>query len=372
MKRGLATACALVGVSLAASGCGSGSDGAKAGGAVVQMRLTDAGCDPARLEVRAGPTTFEVRNDGADAVTELEVLEDGRILGEAENLAAGLSGRFSLTLRPGRYVTYCPGGDSAERGTLTVTGTGGRAPSQGALAAVSRYRRYVETQTGVLVRRTAAFAAAVRGGDLARAKLLYASARIPYERIEPVAESFGDLDPAIDARAGDVPEARWTGFHPLEQALWVRNSTKGTSRLAARLVADVRALQRRARTVELEPAQVANGSVELLGEVSKSKITGEEERYSHVDLVDFEANVDGARAAFAAVRPLVAAPRPQLARLIDRQFAAVASALAPYRRGATFVSYTELDRADTRRLSRAIDALAEPLSQVGAIVVRSS
>ena len=44
----------------------------------------------------------------------------------------------------------------------------------------------------------------------------------------------------------------------------------------------------------LQPAQVANGSVDLLGEVAKSKVTGEEERYSHTDLGDFEANVDGA------------------------------------------------------------------------------
>jgi iron uptake system component EfeO len=34
-----------------------------------------------------------------------------------------------------------------------------------------------------------------------------------------------------------------------------------------------------------------------------------------------------------------------------------------------FVSYTTLTPADTRTLSQAIDALAEPLSKVGTIVV---
>ena len=58
-------------------------------------------------------------------------------------------------------------------------------------------------------------------GDIAEAKDLFAYAREPYERIEPIAEALGDLDPAIDAREGDVPEAKWTGFHRIEKALWV-------------------------------------------------------------------------------------------------------------------------------------------------------
>src|SRR6185437_117031 len=162
-------------------------------------------------------------------------------------------------------------------------------------------------------------------------------------------------------------KAKWTGFHPLEQFLWVRGTT-GPEKLRTKLLADVLELQRRVRTIRLQPAQVANGAVELLGEVSKSKITGEEERYSHLDLLDFQANVDGAEAAFESVAGLVAAKQPGLATRIRARFADVDRALAPYRRGSSFVSYTELTKADTRALSRSIDAVAEPPSQVGAIV----
>jgi len=366
----IAAPAALVAAVLFLAACGGGGGKSSGGGKSVRVKLTDAGCDPARLTLPAGGTTFEVTNDGADAVSEFEVLDGDRIVGEVENLAPGLSGRFSITLKPGRYVTYCPGGKTVERGTLVVTGAAGQAaPSAAEAAAVRRYRAYVESQTTLLVARTRAFVGALQAGDVAEAKARYAAARVPYERIEPVAESFGRLDPAIDARAGDVPPARWTGFHPIEQRLWVKNTTAGTRPLAVRLLADVQRLRRLVRTVALEPAQVANGAVELLGEVSKSKITGEEERYSHLDLVDFEANVDGARAAFESVRPILAVRRPQLARTIDRRFDAVDRALHPYRRGTSFVAYTVLDRRDTRRLSQAIDALAEPLSQVGAIVV---
>ena len=258
----------------------------------VDVKLVDAGCEPAELRLAAGPVTFEVANDGADAISEFEILDGDRILGEVENLPPGLSGHFSLTLKPGRYTMYCPGGSSAERGPLVVSGKAS-GTSAAAAAAVAQYRRYVEGQTALLVTRTRRFVQELEAGDLEGAKTVYAAARAPYERIEPVAESFGNLDPAIDARAGDVPKAKWTGFHPIEQYLWVRGAT-GPKELRTKLMDDVLDLQRRVQTIELEPAQVANGSVELLGEVSKSKITGEEERYSHIDLVDFEANVQGA------------------------------------------------------------------------------
>ncbi len=203
-------------------------------------------------------------------------------------------------------------------------------------------------------------------GDVAAARRAYATARAPYERVEPVAETFGDLDLRIDARANDVPRSQWIGFHPIERRLWVAKTTKGTTALADGLVADARTLQRLVRTVKLEPAQVANGANELLGEVSKSKITGEEERYSHIDLLDFEANVQGSRAAFDAIRATLADKDPSLVAEIERRFGLVDAALRPHKTPTGFVSYTALDKPQVRRLSEVIDALAEPLSQAPA------
>jgi high-affinity iron transporter len=355
-----------------AAGCGSsgGSSSSASGARHVKVALTDAGCSPATLKVASGPTTFDVSNEGAGAVTEFEILKGSRIVGEVENVAEGLNRSFSLTLQPGSYTTYCPGGKSATKGTLTVTGaTVAVAGNAQAAAAVDSYRRYLLQQTGELVNLTEKFTGHVSSGDVTRAKDVYAVTRAPYERIEPVAESFGSLDPDIDARAGDVPTSKWTGFHPIERSLWIHDSASGLDTTASKLLEDVKLLQTKVRTVELEPSQIANGAVELLGEVSKSKITGEEERYSHVDLVDFEANVAGARAAFDAVSPLARARSAGIVEDIDKRFRTVDDALAQYRRGQGFVSYTELTRADKRKLSQSIDALAEPLSKVPSLVV---
>lgn len=354
-------------VALLAAGCGSDSEGSTEAKEIA-FKLTDAGCDPHNAQAAAGPITFDVENQGTAAVNELEVLDGETVLGEVGNLADGESGSFSLTLEQGEYTLYCPGG-AKDRGTLTVSGELQAENSPEVEAAVARYRKYLEQNTAELVAATEPFVAAVVAGDVARAKALYPAARIPYERIEPVAESFGTLDPRIDARENDVPAGEFEGFHRIERALWIEDTTAGMAPVAKQLLADVEELRDKVKTVQLQAVQVANGANELLGEVSASKITGEEERYSHIDLVDFEANVEGAEVAFEAVEPLLAKKDPELSAEIAAGFDDVYSSLDPYRRGDNFVSYTELSEADTRKLAQEIDALAEELSQVPAQIV---
>ena len=128
-------------------------------------------------------------------------------------------------------------------------------------------------------------------------------------------------------------------------------------------------LQSRIPDIELEPAQLANGAVELLNEVATSKITGEEDRYSHTDLWDFEANLEGAKQAFVALRPMIEAKDPALATKLETRFAATEQVLAKYRQGDGYVLYTTLTKADTRAMATQVDALADVLSKVAPIVV---
>lgn len=349
-----------------ATACGSSED-SPAGAKKIAFKLTDAGCEPHDAKVPAGPLTVEIENAGTSKVTEMEIMEGETVLGEQENLTDGLSGGFSLTLEAGEYTIYCPGGDD-ERGTLTVSGELKSKGSAKADAAVAHYREFLEENTEELVAKTKPFVAAVVAGEVAKAKSLYAATRMPYERIEPVAESFGSLDPRIDARENDVPPDEFEGFHRIEKALWEEGTARGMAPVAKQLQADVKELAQKVETVDLQAAQIANGANELLGEVSASKITGEEERYSHTDLVDFEANVEGAEAAFEAVKPLLDESDPELSGAIEADFKAVFAELQPYRRGNGFVSYTELSQADTRKLAQSIDTLAEKLSQVPAAV----
>jgi iron uptake system component EfeO len=232
-------------------------------------------------------------------------------------------------------------------------------------AAVDEYKAYVVEQTEQLVQDTSLFTSAVIAGNVEEAKELYAPARVPWERIEPVAESLGDLDPNIDAREGDVPEDEWRGFHRLEQALWIDNTTEGQEDYALQLQADVETLQAEVSDLQLEPADLVTGSIELLNEVSAGKITGEEERYSGTDLYDIQANVEGSQAAFEALQPMLEERDPDLVAEIDERFDAVYETLAPYRDEDGWVPYTDVTEDERRQISQSIDALAEPLSQIG-------
>ena len=235
---------------------------------------------------------------------------------------------------------------------------------------VATYRAYIEQNADLLVQRTRPFVDAVVAGKIAQARALYAPAREPYERIEPVAGVFGDLDPAIDALESDVPAGgTFSGFHRLERALWQQNTTAGMAPMAKKLLADVIQVQALVKTIDLDPATIANGAVGLLNEISATKISGVEDRYSHTDLWDIEANVVGAQAAYNSVRPLVVTRATALASTIDGGFSGVLAALQPYQKGAGFVSFTTLTPADTQAFGQLIDALADPLSQVAAIVV---
>jgi iron uptake system component EfeO len=359
---------AIVALALFATACGS-SEEAAPGAEAMTFTLTDAGCTPHDATAAAGPINFEVENGGSSKVTEMEVLDGETILGERENITEGLDGSFALTLEEGEYTLRCNGGDE-EDGTLRVTGKLKSQNSPEVEKAIAGYRTYLEKNTDELVAKTQPFVDAVVAGEIEEAKALYPAARIPYERIEPVAESFGDLDPRIDARENDVPKSEFGGFHRIEKALWEEGTTKGMPPVAEQLQADVEELAGKVKGVKLQAVQIANGANELLSEVSASKITGEEERYSHIDLVDFQANVEGSQVAFESVEPILIANDPKLAKQIEADFEAVYTALKPYRRGDGFVLYGALTQSDTRKLAQVIDTLAEELSHVPAEITK--
>jgi len=249
-----------------------------------------------------------------------------------------------------------------------TTGTVAVGGSPELAEAAEGYEEYVVEQVALLEERTEAFTGAVLAGDVEEAKRLFGPTREPWERIEPVAASLGDYDPNIDAREGDVPDDEWRGFHRIEKALWEENTTEGQDEYARQLMQDATNLREDVEGLELEPVDLVTGSVELLNEVSAGKITGEEDRYSHTDLYDINANVEGSEVAFEELKPEVAGEDMGLANEVTAGFDDVYEELDQYRKGDGWVSYETLNEADRRALSQKVDALAEPLSRVGQVL----
>jgi iron uptake system component EfeO len=345
----------------------------------VSVTLTNDGCTPSASTVHSGPMTFTVKNVNATAVSELELLSGQRIVGEKENLAPGFSGSFSLELDAGTYSLYCPGA-STQNTAFTVTGTSAPTASDGPAKLLQigtrDYAGYINGQVATLVATVKPLVTAIDAGNLAAAQQAYAKSRPYYERVEPVAESFtigsNNLDADIDARINDVPLSKWEGFHRIERALFADHTTRGMKGYAAGLLGNVEKLQRKTAHLHYQPAELANGAVSLLDEVAKSKITGEEERYSHIDVLDMEANVEGSEQAFADLEPALKKIDPQLSATVAHRFTALTTLLAHYRDPQAlggWVRYDKLSAKDVRRLSQSVEAVSEPLSQVAGKVV---
>ncbi|GEL05767.1 EfeM/EfeO family lipoprotein [Rummeliibacillus sp. G93] len=239
---------------------------------------------------------------------------------------------------------------------------------------VDAYKKFALGQMDHFIVETDKFVKAVKAGDIKKAKEIYPVARMYFERSEPIAESFGDLDPRIDARLADLKEEGqgvedWTGYHKIEYGLWKENKTKGYEKTADQLLADSKELRARVETVEVTPDTMLTGAVDLLNEVSTSKITGEEEIYSHTDLYDFKANVEGAEKIFTILKDQIENKDPKLVKDLTEKFEAVNDLLAKYQtKDGGYISYTKLTKEDTKALSEAVNHLGEPLSQMGIIM----
>jgi iron uptake system component EfeO len=362
----------LVGVLLGAAGlagCSSSSGGSQAG--AITVTGTDTACTPQTTQVAAGTVAFRLENQGS-RVNELYVLRpDGSIVGERENVGPGTSGELRVDMPAGSYTLQCKPGMTGDgiRTAITATGAATAASDPRLGPAVTAYRGYVLTEAKRSLAGAQQLRDAVAAGNLAEAKALYASSRVGWERIEPVAESFGDLDPRIDLREADLESGQtWTGWHVIEKGLFRSGTTKGLKPVADRLVTDLQDLVRRVPTAEISATSMANGAAELLDEVAKTKITGEEEAFSHTDLVDIQANVDGARQVVTLLRPVLTAKSPDLATQLESSLADLQKILDGHRTSAGFPSYTSITQDQRRTLSEAVDAASDPLSRLTAAV----
>ena len=377
---------AALSVGVVLSACTESAAPADAGGArSLTVESSADACELSAVEAPAGKLTFSVENTGSD-VTEFYLLApDGlRIVSEVENIGPGLTRDLTVVVPEGGYLTACkPGmvGDGI-RADFTATESDQQVEVSADDAelvdqALANYGAYVEDQTDQLVAKTRQFVDLYTAGDDDRARALYPVARTHWERIEIVAESFGDLDPKMDAREADLTAGdTWTGWHLIEKDLWPARADDYTpltdeerATFADDLMANTDELATRVPDLTYTVDQIANGSRGLLDEVATGKVTGEEEFWSRTDLYDFQANVDGARVAFDGVQPIVAANDPALSEQITTRFEELQVLLDETRDGEGFVFSDELSQDQVKQLSDAVNALSEPLSELAAAVV---
>ncbi|MQY11204.1 Iron uptake system component EfeO [Streptomyces sp. RB5] len=375
----ITVAATITAAALAAAGCTAKSDDSSKtddsdGLGPIAITASDTACEVSDKEFAAGHMQFNVENKGSK-VTEVYILfPDEKILTERENIGPGTKAAIHTEIEPGTYEIACKPGMKGDgiRQTIKVTGKAKAKTEDPVLVdAAALYRDYVQQQADMTLPLAEKFAKAVKDGDLEGAKKLYAPSRIGWERTEPVAESFGDIDPKVDVREDGLEDGqKWTGWHKLEKSLWHdKKITAEDKQLADQLVTDLKDWQKRVGGAKITATSMANGAKELLDEVATGKVTGEEERYSHTDLVDFQANVEGAFTSYGLLQKVAAKNDPALTAELDKQFKSLFTLLKKYGAGEKFVSYEKVGDTQRKELSDAVNALAEPLSNLAAAVV---
>lgn len=355
----------------AAAASGASAAAAKNADGSVNVAVNDAACEPMELTVPSGQTVFNIKNNSGRKL-EWEILKGVMVVDERENIAPNLSDKMTVTLLPGEYEMTC-GLLTNPRGKLIVTDSGfvdkgSEADMEKLAKPLADYKVYVQNEAKELVAKTSEFVAAVKAKDIEKAKSLFAATRYHYERIEPIAELFNELDPAIDAREDDfkdgVKDAAFTGFHRIEHALWVEKNVDGVQQTADKLLEDVKKLQKEIDVLNFPPSKVVGGAAVLIEEVAGSKISGEEDRYSRTDLSDFQANIEGAEKIVALFRSQIAEKDQALLDKVDGSFKQVNGVLAKYKTAAGFEPYDKLSEADRKALQAPINTLAEELGKL--------
>jgi iron uptake system component EfeO len=377
--------CVAAVLAVAVTACGSDSDSDSKSATSISFTISDTGCDPATATGDAGKVSFGVKN-ASSSRAEFEIVTPAPVQIAMEKfIETGKSGSYTITLPAGEYSLLC-GSPLNEKGTLTLTGSGGSAAGtagtavtgstvdQAALSkAVADYTAYINSEVAKLQTGVTAFAAAVRAGDTDQAKALYAGARVPWESIEPVAELFPDSDAVIDSRADayDAKEAdpNFSGFHAIEYGLWAQGTIDGATvdlaKLADRLDSDVAALITSVQGITIQPQTMTNGAGGLIEEASQAKITGEEDRYSHTDVTTLAANVDGSEEIFKLLTSLIATANAELNTDLTASFKKVDDLLATYKNAdGTYQTYDKVSDADKAALKTALAQLSEELSQI--------
>ena len=330
-------------------------------------------CSLSATTLPGGQVTVTIANNGSTA-NEFEILTENKlqIIAEKENIGPGVTTTLTTALEKGTYYTACkPNMVGALKGVqkLTVTAGSGKEVSadtqQLEQRAITNYTAYVKDQVGQLLTRTTAFTKAYTSEDTAKAKELYPVARSHYERIEPTAEAFGikeagDLDAALDLRVQDVAAdagkkvtdpsvlKSWTGWHRIEADLFTADGSAFKFASAADRKAAADQLNKDTQSLynlvygkidgasgkfKLKLTDVVTGASSLLEEVATSKIVGEEETFSHTDLPDFKANLEGAQVAYGNVQALVKKSDADLDAEVMQSFKDLETLLKKYEDG---------------------------------------
>lgn len=266
------------------------------------VSVTDTVCVPNEITVKAGKNRFVISNRSMRPL-EWEILDGVMVVDERENIVPGLMQKLTTTLKPGTYVMTC-GLLTNPRGTLIVT-ENADAPKTGPaplefVSAQAEYKVFVHERLQAMQSEIAEFAAALRAGDAARARQLYAPSRQAWQQLVPVAvlasAQYDRLEGAATLYRDGESDPDFVGWHRIEAALFDGSPDPAQlSPLADTLEADGKAFADIVGKARVGVDSLFKGAALAAQRVAERKLEGLDNPEAGTDLADAADNVVGLR-----------------------------------------------------------------------------
>lgn len=275
------------------------------------------------------------------------------------------SGLLAVIVAAGA-LAGCAGPVASPRSAPAPTGSGGTYSDQSTAAgtaATTAFHSQIDDDTAAFVRTIGTLQNDVARGDVAAARSDELTAQSQFDGFRDLEIGNQVNDASLDELPSDVgPGQTFGGLHAVERDLW-------TSGPAA---ADLSALAAQAPVAEfllsrsrLGPEAIGTVAVDELGWVADDALTGDEEPFSGLGLVDVNATLGAAQNAFAAIDRLAQSVDPTLTSTVGAGFTALDTAVAAL--GApTEVPESSVPAATVQALTQQVDATAALLARLAA------
>jgi len=233
-------------------------------------------------------------------------------------------------------------------------------------AAVAAYRTYIDQQSSQLAQAATRLRDAIAAGDVTAARAAYTEARPYYLRIQAPAK-YVPVSNNIDAQFLYIPIDASVGMHRIEQGLWEQNSASGLLQTANQLVTDTASLHDQLVALPMDALRMTDTYAIL--DAHPITTNYEPEPFSHIGLVDHQADVDGSRFVFDQLRPAIALADRELADEIAGLFKDVDDALAPVRTADGFVLDAQVNGTQKQLLNEKFHALGSRLNLIESLLL---
>ncbi|MCO6505336.1 MAG: EfeM/EfeO family lipoprotein [Snodgrassella sp.] len=234
------------------------------------------------------------------------------------------------------------------------------------LPAIRAYQHEVVQQLKTSQQYVDNIAKAAKAGQLQTAEQNYILAHQSYEQVRTIIRLFANADETINSRADyyleGVNDPAFVGFHRLEYDLFVHKNLTEAHTQAVDLHYKLGDLHKRVANDELDIAKIIQSAADFTEMILTTKLMGQENQYSHSDLADIQANIQGSAQILRHLTPFI--PAKQYSS-INQGYQQMLNILNKYQLSqGQYQTFDQLRQKDHDRLYSLISTQAQQLAEL--------